>query len=240
MAWRETLNSQRLIPVDMWVRVQEGVSVVTRPGAPRVLGIGTRRDYEKRGIPGHSWANQPVQGILGFARSVAFSLTSGATEGQELLAANIGIGVRGELGVENAISSSGFVFIGTDNAGDDVLWQFYNQNRMRDYLHLGLMKTWRFYLGKFNITEQTVQSVLNVADRWMNDLTADDHLLGFRVGFEANKNSPENLRLGRIRVYFAAEEPAPLRRIDADSRRYRPALDALVQDIAASLDSLAA
>jgi phage tail sheath protein FI len=238
--WRETIQSDRLIPIDLWVRVQDGVAVVTRPGVPRVLGVAVRRDYEKRGVPGHAWANQPIQGILGFARSVDFSLTDGATAGQMLLAANIGIGVRGEMGVESAIASGGFVFIGTDNAGEDELWRFYSVTRMRDYIHLGLLRAWRRYLGAYNIDGQTIQAVLNTAEFWLRDLKADNHVLGYRVGFEASKNSPENLRAGRFRCFFEAEEPPPLRRIDADSRRYRPALDALVQDLATQVSDLVA
>lgn len=232
--WRETMSDERLIPVDLWVRVQEGESIVTRPGAPRVLGIGVRRDYEKRGVPGHSWANQPVQGILGFARSVDFSLTDGATVGQALLAANVGIGVRGEMGVESAAASAGFIFIGTDNAGDNVNWQLYNVTRMRDYIHLGLLKTGRYYLGKYNITKQTITAVLNTAKFWLRDLKADGHILGYDVGFEVSKNNPENLRLGKFRYFFDAEEPPVLRRIDADSRRYRPALEQMLAELLTS------
>lgn len=240
VAWRETIASERLIPVDMWVRVQEGESIVTRPGVGRILGIAVRRDYEKRGVPGHSWANQQVAGIVGFARSVDFSLTDGATTGQVLLAANVGIGVRGEMGVESAVASSGFVFIGTDNAGEDPLWQFYNVTRMRDFIHLGLLKRWRTRLGKSNINIQTVDDVQNDAKFWLRDLKADEHILGYRVGFEASKNSPETIRLGRIRVFFAAEEPPVLRRIDVDSRRYRPALDALIDELATASTQIAA
>jgi phage tail sheath protein FI len=229
--WRETIQSQRLIPTDLWARIQEGTEVVTRPSAPRVLGIGVRRDYEKRGVPGHSWANQPIQGILGFARSVDFSLTDGATAGQVLLAANVGIGVRGQMGVESAIASGGFVFIGTDNAGEDELWRFYSQTRLRDYIHLGLLRVWRYYLGRYNIGGQAIQAVLNSGGFWLRDLKADGHILGYELGFERAKNSPENLRAGRFRCYFAAEEPAPLRRLDTDSRRYRPALDATLDSI---------
>jgi phage tail sheath protein FI len=237
-AWRETLSSGRLIPIDTWVKVQDGVEIVSAPGVGGVLGIAVRRDYEKRGVPGHSWANQPMVGILGPNRFVNFSLTDGATEGQDLLLNNVGVLLRGELGVETAISSSGFVFVGTDNADDDPLWQFYNVTRMRDYIHLGLLRTLRFYLGKYNITRQTIQAVLNTMHFFLRDLKADDHILGFKVGFEPNKNSPENLRLGRFRCYFEAEEPPVLRRIDIDSRRYARALEILVDDLASQTSDL--
>lgn len=231
VSWRETLLSERLIPIDMWVKVQEGASIVTKPGAPRVAGIGVRRDFEKRGVPGHSWANQPVQGIVGFARNVEFNLTDGSVEGQTLLGANVGIGARGEMGVENAISSSGFVFIGTDNAADDPIWQMYNVTRMRDYIHLGLMRATRYYLGKYNINGHTIQAVINTAKFWLRDLAADDHILGYDVGFEPNKNSPENLRLGRFRYFFKAEEAPVLKRVDADSMRHREALTEMLEEL---------
>ncbi|UZE51131.1 phage tail protein [Rhodopseudomonas sp. P2A-2r] len=236
--WRETLASGRLIPVDAWTKVQHGVDVVSAPGVGAILGVAVRRDYEKRGVPGHSWANQPINGILGPNRYVNFSLTDGATEGQDLLSNNIGVLLRGELGVETAISASGFVFVGTDNADTDPLWQFYNVTRMRDYIHLGLLRTLRFYLGKFNITRQTIQAVLNTMHGFLRDLKADDHILGFKVGFEPDKNSPENLRLGRFRCYFEAEEPPVLRRIDIDSRRYAHALEVLVDDLASQTSDL--
>jgi phage tail sheath protein FI len=236
--WRETLSSGRLIPVDAWVKVQDGTDIVSAPGVGAILGVAVRRDYEKRGVPGHSWANQPVNGIVGPNRFVNFSLTDGATEGQDLLSNNIGVLLRGELGVETAIASSGFVFVGTDNADSDPIWQFYNVTRMRDYIHLGLLRTLRFYLGRYNITRQTIQAVLNTMHFFLRDLKADDHILGFKVGFEPDKNSPENLRMGRFRCYFEAEEPPVLRRIDIDSRRYARALEILVDDLASQTNDL--
>ena len=77
--WRETIASQRLIPVDPAVKVfEDGVSVV-QPLSPAIIGIGVRRDHEKQGRPFHSWANQPVQGIVGPSRPINFSLTDGAS-----------------------------------------------------------------------------------------------------------------------------------------------------------------
>jgi len=236
--WRETLNDLRLIPVDSWVKVFQGTEVITKPGVGTVLGLAVATDYDNNGIPGHSWANRPIAGIVGPARNIAFSLTDGATEGQDLLANNIGIILRGELGVETAIANSGFVFVGTDNAGDDTLWPFYNQYRMRDYIHLNLLKTTRYYLGKFNITRQTIQAVLNTMSLFLRDLRADEHILGYKIGFEADKNSPENLRLGKFRVFFAAEEPAPLRLLTIDSRRDRDALIKLTSELSVSLGDL--
>lgn len=235
LAWRETLSSSRLIPVDPAVKVLSGGLTVVQPLSPAVIGIAVRRDHEFQGRPFHSWANQPVRGILGPSRPINFSLTDGATEGQSLLAANIGILTRGEMGVESAIASGGFVFIGTDNAGEDDLWRFYNVTRGRDYIHLMLLRTLRFYLGRFNITGQAVQAVVNTMEFALRDLKADGDILGYRVSFNRDQNSPEQLRQGRITITFEAEEAPVLRYLGIQSGRYRPALDALLEDLLAQV-----
>jgi phage tail sheath protein FI len=238
--WRETINSDRLIPVDCFVKAQHGTEVVEEDIVARAMGIAVRRDYLHGGVPSHSWANEPVQGIIGLKRYDTFSLTDGATDGQELLAANIGIVARGEMGVETAIAQSGFIFIATDNAGDDPLWQFYNVTRMRDYIHLGFLKALRKRLGASNITPHSVQALQNEMEFWLRDLKSDEHILGYRVGFEKDKNSPENLRLGRLRVFFQAEEPPVLRQLNIDSRRYRQALDDMLDTLIVQANTLVA
>ena len=236
--WRETLSSSRLIPVDPAVRVLSGGEVAVTPLSPAVIGIGVRRDHEKQGRPFHSWANQPVQGIVGPSRPIGFSLTDGATEGQRLLSHNVGVLLRGELGVETAIASGGFVFVGTDNAGEDDLWRFYNVTRGRDYIHLMFLRTLRFYLGRFNLTGQTIQAVLNTMGFAMRDLKADGDILGYEVKFTRDQNSAEELRQGRFTVNFAAEEAPVLRYLGIHSARYRPALDALLDDLLAQVDAV--
>lgn len=232
--WRETLQSDRLIPLETWVKV--GSPAVEIDGVGAVLGVAARRDHEKNGRPFHSWANQPLYGIVGPNRYVDFSLTDGATEGQSILAQNGGVIVRGEAGVETAIASGGFVYIGTDNAGEDELWRFYNVTRGRDYIHLMFLRTLRFYLGRYNITGQTIEAVTNTMKLALRDLQADGDILGSRVYFERDQNSPENLRQGRFVVNFDAEEAPVLRYLGVRSGRYRPALDALLDDLLAQIN----
>jgi phage tail sheath protein FI len=240
--WRETIQSDRIIPVDPAVSVINAAgATITRPASARILGIGVRRDHEKGGKPFHSWANQPVRGIIGPSRPIGFSLTDGATEGQELLAANIGVILRGEGGVEDAIASGGFVYVGTDNAGEDDLWRFYNVMRGRDYIHLLYLKTLRFYLGRFNISLQTLQSIANTMNFALRDLKASNDILGYdQVRFPTDLNPAESLRMGEITVKFNAEEAPVLRRINILSGRYRAALDDMIKGLSSQLDSAAA
>lgn len=234
IAARETLASDRLIAVASQVKIISGGSTVTTDAAPAVLGIAVRRDHEKLGLPFWSWANQPVQGVLGVGRPLAFSLTDGATEGQALLAANLGIIIRGEMGVESAIGSSGFVFVGTDNAGTDDLWRFYSVTRGRDYIHLRLLTAVRQYLGRFNITRQTIQAVINTVEIELRDMKAQGAILGYRVSFTEDVNTPTNLRAGKFSVTFEAEEAPVLRHVTLQSGRYSAALELLVADLVAA------
>lgn len=232
--WRETIQSDRLIPVESWIKVGASAALMDSVGA--VLGIGVRRDHEKGGRPFHSWANQPMQGIVGPGRNIDFSLTDGATEGQSILALNGGVILRGEAGVETAIASGGFVFVGTDTAGEDDLWRFYNVTRGRDYIHLMFLRTLRYYLGRFNINGQTIEAIRNTMVSALRDLQAEGDILGYKVSFERDQNSPENLRMGKFTVNFAAEEAPVLRQLGVRSSRYRPALDALLDNLIAQLD----
>jgi hypothetical protein len=235
--WRETIQSDRIIGLSGGVKVMDPDTgnIVVRPLAPRAAGILVRRDHET-GYPFHSAANQPVQGIIGPARSIGFSIVDDANEGQQLLRNNIGILVRGETGSDFAIASGGFVLIATDNLGESELWRFYNVMRGRDYIHLSLLRALRVYLGRQNITGHTVQAIINTIKFFLRDLQALDQILGFKVEFKGSYNSAEQIRLGHLTVAFAAEEPPVLRKITTLSARYRPAIDAMVQNLERTLN----
>jgi phage tail sheath protein FI len=234
--WREGFSSGRIIPISGGCRVldPDSAEIVVRPLASRVAGIGVSVDHEK-GAPFHSWANRAVQGIIGPLRDIAFTLTDDANEGQELLGFNLGILVRGEIGDDFAIASGGYVFIGTDNAGEDELWRFYSMQRGRDFILLTALRALRFFLGKYNIEKHTVQAMINTLAGILRDLKADSHILGWRINFPIT-NSVEDLRAGHLHIAFQAEEPAPLRKLTIEHARYRAAVDAEIAELASQLN----
>ena len=203
-----------------------------------MLGLGVRTDFKNAGYPFKSFAGQPIQNILGLKTYYTFSLTDGATEGQELLAAHIGVTERGEVGVATAIASSGFVFAGTFNADTDPVWWFYNKSRARDWVHLGLLKSVRLRLGSENVVPHSVQAVLNDMVVVNRDALSHEGSIGFLVGFEAAKNSPDALRQGQFRVFFASEHPAPIMQVTIDSRPYYPALQVELATLVAQAATL--
>lgn len=235
--YRETINSDRIIPIVGGVKITDPVTgnTLTRPLAPRVAGLLVRRDHQTGGAF-HSAANQAVTGIIGPARSIRFAITHLENEGQALLAANMGILVKGEIGSDFAIASGGYIFIGTDNAGEDELWRFYNQTRGRDFIHLTLLRAMRFYLGRFNVTAHVITAICNMVKNVLRDLQAKESIIGFHVDFRGLDNSADEIRQGHIVIAFAAEEPAPLRKITTLSSRYRPAVDRMVAQLESQLN----
>lgn len=210
--------------------------VVTGPLSPYVMALYARRDSERDGVPSGSICNQNVYGLVGVTPTIHLSLTDETSQGQEDLAASAGIVVRGDIGVDDAPGSTGFTFWGTDTMSDQTEWLFAHVNRLRDYMELGNVRAQKKYLGKYNITIQTVEAVLNTLRTWLAVLAADDHILSpFTVGFSADQNTPSELRDGEIDISFAAEEPPVLRRMIIRSRRHAEALAALVQTVSVKL-----
>jgi phage tail sheath protein FI len=224
--WFEMLGSGRMIPIDAWTIVADGTSSRYEDGVARALGLAARVDFQHGGYPFWSFSGQQVRGILGLKNYYSFSLVDGATQAQALLANHIGVIVRGEIGVETAIASNGFVFAGVWTASTDPAWWFYNKSRARDWIDLALLKSIRLRLGVDNVNAHAVQAVLNDMAAVNMEALRNGGSIGFKVEFAASANSPENLGQGRFRVAYYAETPAPITRVDIDSYPFSEALTA--------------
>ncbi len=235
---RETMNSQRLMPIGVAARVYEGVNLVTRPMGPRVLGLFARVDNEKEGKPFDPIANRAIYGLAGLSRPIPFSLFDGSTEGQQLLDAEVSIVVPGEVNVDGAIAEGGFTFIGTDNTDTGELWKQIHQVRGADYITVKLIEITRRFLGQ-KITVDMAEAYVNSILFMLRDHKAAGDILGYdRKVFIPDRNSPENIRLGRIKLDLGIE-PAPVfKRAAIDLRRHRPAVEGLVADIVARLNTI--
>lgn len=234
---RETMNSERLMPIGIAARVFEGTELVTRPMGPRVLGLIMRIDNANGGRPFNPFANRPLNGLAGLSRPLPFSLLDGSTEGQQMLEAEVSIVARGEVGVDGSIADGGFVFIGTDNATTGELWKQIHQVRGADYLTVKMMEITRQFLGR-RITADIVEAWLNSLRFMLRDHKADDDILGYDVQFRPDRNSPEQIRLGHLTVNLAIEPAPAFKRADHEVRRYRPAVEGLVAEIVARLNAV--
>jgi phage tail sheath protein FI len=220
------------------LQADEDGDLITKPLSPYIIGLYVRRDSEFDGVPGHSVANQSINGLVGISPRVRLDISGASSVGMELIEKHAGIVIRGENGVDGSLTDGGFTFWGTDTLSADTQWMFSNVVRMRDFIEINLTKAVKFYLGRFNITEQTVQAIINTMDGYLSTLRADRDILDFKISFDEDQNSPEELRLGFITIAFQAEEPPPLRKITMKSRRMAEALTDLVTSISDTLGNL--
>ena len=77
-----------------------------------------------------------------------------------------------------------------------------------------------------------MQAIVNSMETHLSGLRADGDILDYRISFEADRNTPSELRLGYLDITFRAEEPPVLRKITVRSRRFEEALVALSQQLA--------
>lgn len=231
---REVFNSERILPIGIAARVYEGEALVTRAMGPRIIGLMIRIDNMHDGKPFNPFANRPVFGLSGLSRNIPFSLLDGSTEGQQMLEAEVSIVVQGETGVDGAVADGGFVFIGTDNTTTGELWKQIHQVRGADYLTVKMMEITRTFLGK-RISADVAEAWLNSIKFMLRDHKVDEDILGFDLQFRADKNSPENIRLGHLTVNLGIEPVPAFKVASHEVARYRPALDDLVGQIIARL-----
>lgn len=238
---REDMSSERLMPVGIAAKVWEGENLVTRDMAARVAGLFVRTDNAHEGKPFHPIANLPILGIAGLSRALPFSFLDGSTEGQQMLESEVSIVAQGETGVDGAVSDGGFVFLGTDNATTGELWKQIHQVRGADYITVKIIQITRQFLGKM-ITADLVEAWLNSIAFMLRDHKADNDILGYapiETMFRADSNSPENIRLGTLQVDLGIEPAPSFKRADHVIRRYRPAVEGLVEEIISRLSSAA-
>lgn len=237
--WLETVPQAQSIhmPLRQNVLVQVGDAAVAKPMSPYVAGMMVRKDAEHSGIPSHSVANSQIRGIVGLTPRIPFSITDPSSLGQDDVARRFAIGFRGDYGVQGSLTDGGFGFWGTDTLDARTEWRFSNVVRMRSYLEDLQVRAIRNYLGRFNITSQTVQAILETIDTQLRNALADGHILDYRLGFNPDNNLPSELRLGFIELTFRAEEPPVLRKVTIESLRYADALTDLATQISIQLDT---
>lgn len=244
IAARQLMSSYRMLPVGVGAKVYETVSgvstLVERSMVARVAGLFVKVDTEiGGGLPFEPIANRAILGIADINRPIEFDLGDGSTEAQLMLANDISVVVKGEVNNPGAIADGGFVFIGVESAGNSDLWSQIHQVRTADYIDAEMAVLTRLYLGG-RITPRRAEAWL-IALRFLllNHVNNED-ILGFELNFPTVINSINDVRLGQLSIQTNVE-PAPVfRRAKNEVRRYRPAVEALVNAIAAVAGSASA
>ncbi|GEP11829.1 hypothetical protein [Methylobacterium gnaphalii] len=239
IAARELMSSKRMMPMGVAAKVYETVNgaatLVTRPMAPRVLGLIAATDNNYRnGMPFDSFANKPILGIADINRPIGFDIGDGSTEGQLMLASDIAIVVQGESANAGAIADGGFVFIGFESAATTAEWTQIHQVRGADYIdeEFGLLA--RKYLGG-RYTARRAESLLKSFGQVLDDHVYNEDIVGYLLKYPTDLNTIAQVTQGNFSIRTNQELYPIIRKINNEVRHYPEAITALVNTIVANV-----
>lgn len=232
LAYRADFSSRFSYLLDPMVRVASGASIVVKPASPYASAMFVKRDKEKGG-PYWSPSNQEVKGILGTARPITYF--DGEIEHEANLLNEAGVATfipsRIVQGVGGQYSPNGRILWGNRGASEDPIWKFINVVRTRATIEKAIVANFRPWALDENLSPQHVLAVMRTLQSFLDDLTAVGAILGGRCYFDRDMNSNANLRLGKLRIEFDAEETPPLEDLIFGSRRNEAYFDNLAADI---------
>ncbi len=149
IAYRDNFGSDRIYLVDPWVKVWDTVTSteIIRPASARVAGVIAKSDAE-RGF-WHSPSNRLIDGILGTARPIDFTL------GDATSRANI----LNENEVTTIIQRDGYRLWGNRTLSADPKWAFLKRRRIADMINESIMQA-HFWAVDRNITRTYMEDVI--------------------------------------------------------------------------------
>lgn len=189
LAYRANFGSDRIYMVDPWVRVwdTETSAEVVRPASARVAGVIAKSDQE-RGF-WHSPSNRLIDGILGTARPIDFTL------GDTTARANL----LNEKEVTTIIQRDGYRLWGNRTLSNDPKMAFLKRRRIADMINESIMQA-HFWAVDRNITRQYVEEVTEGVNAYGRRMINVGALVGFKCWADPELNTPEALEAGQ--VYF--------------------------------------
>lgn len=187
----------------------------TVPASPYAAGVLSRVDTEKGFW--FSPSNQVIQGMIGTARPVDFSLGNSNCRAQFL----------NEHGVATIIHHDGFRLFGNRSTVEDPKWQFLSVRRTADVLHDSLVKA-HFWAVDRNLSKTYFDDVAESVNAYIAQLQTQGALLGGSCKPSKELNSAANLANGH--VYFDIEftPPYPTERLTFRSLLVQNALQEIL------------
>jgi hypothetical protein len=100
--------------------------------------------------------------------------------------------------------------------------------RGRDFIELTVIRTFRSYFGRFRLTRQTIETIVDTVEDVLRIAEARGEILGYACRFDPNLNNPSDLRTGHIFIEAKFEEAPVFRKATLLSRPYVQAIDDLI------------
>lgn len=199
VTYRLDWDTDRIMVVDPYVKVQQGASVVSAPADAMVLGLQARIDYER----GFWWgpSNNVIEGVLGTHRSIEHSLSDRSAQSQYLNRNHVSTVVRSPTG--------GWKLWGNRSADSDPLRVFWATRRAHDVIIESVELAAEVYLAR-PFSRQLLVDIAETVNRALRRWQAFGATLGGKVWLDPAFNTRESLSAGLLYVSYDGEAPAPL------------------------------
>ncbi len=197
IAYRNNFGSDRVFIVDPWVRVFDtatGTEVV-EPASARVAGLIAKSDAE-RGY-WHSPSNRLIEGIVGTARAVDFSIGDATSRANYL----------NENEVATIIQHEGFRLWGNRSCSNDPKMAFLKRRRIADMICESIQINHLWAVDR-NIDRTYVEEVTEGVNAYGRSLMARGALVGFKCWAPPGLNTPTELEAGKVTFDFDWSDPA--------------------------------
>lgn len=206
ITYRGDWGSKRVYVVDpaVLVRNDDG-DTVAQPASARVAGLIAKSDNER----GFWWSpsNQPINGIIGTARVVDFTLGD----------ANSRANLLNEQEVATIIRQEGFRLWGNRTCSSDPKFAFLSVVRTMDMINESILRAHLWAVDR-NITRTYIEDVEQGVNDYIARLVAQGALLGGRCFASPGLNTPANVADGKVFFDIEVTPPFPAEHITFRSK----------------------
>ncbi|WP_375655482.1 phage tail sheath subtilisin-like domain-containing protein [Bartonella sp. AA83SXKL] len=183
-------DSKRAIIVDPFVKVNRDGKIVEQPASAAVAGVIAKTDFT-HGF-WHSPSNKVINGIVGTARPIDFSI------GDRSSRANL----LNEQNITTIIRKNGYRLWGNRTLSSDTKFAFLSVVRTADMINDAILRGHLWAVDR-NIKKTYMNDVSESVNAYLRDLKAQGAILGGRCTPDLELNTASAIESGR--VYFNVE-----------------------------------
>ncbi|ACS51163.1 phage tail sheath subtilisin-like domain-containing protein [Bartonella grahamii] len=190
LAAAKDFDSKRAIIVDPFVKVNRDGKIVEQPASAAVAGVIAKTDFT-HGF-WHSPSNKVINGIIGTARPIDFSI------GDRSSRANL----LNEQNITTIIRENGYRLWGNRTLSSDTKFAFLSVVRTADMINDAILRGHLWAVDR-NIKKTYMHDVSESVNAYLRDLKAQGAILGGRCTPDPELNTASAIEGGR--VYFNVE-----------------------------------
>ncbi len=200
--YRKNFGSSRLYLIDPSVKVYDAATNtnMNQPASARVAGVIAKSDTE-RGF-WYSPSNRPINGILGTARAIDFSLGDRASVANMLNDKCVGTIIR----------QDGYRLWGNRSCSSDAKWAFLSVRRTADLINDALQRAHLWAVDR-NITKTYVEEVTEGVNSYLRHLKSIGAIINGKCWADSELNTPSQIAQGKVTFDFDFVPPYPAEHI---------------------------